>query len=406
MDKKPRLPIAPPQRGDEPGTWAYKTISSRFVNITQRIIFDNNFTKTIEIRLESLIEDIPFVEIRHINDPDAPDQSTWKTYTKPYLGMNWHQPPWFFTEHYFYRRILEATRYFQPGEGYLVDPFSYQKRKGIELSRDSIRNLTENLKFWCESGSDPFEVIKRLMYINLWGNQADYSLWPAEEDDKPDHPDIDQALTHILVDHAGSVAGDILVAKPLSRVDFLVDNAGFELVSDLIFSDYLISSGMATTVRLHVKQHPTYVSDAMENDIRGTIAFLLADQHRPTRMFGKRLGEAWKTNALQIKKNWFWTSPLDGWFMPEELREELSQSDLVISKGDANYRRLLGDRHWSFTTSFEKILSYFPTSLVALRTLKSELVVGLADGQPQEISKLDPEWLTNGRWGLIQHFPG
>ena len=43
----------------------------------------------------------------------APDLDAWKNYVNPYLGQNWYQPPWFFTEHYFYRRILEATGYFQ-----------------------------------------------------------------------------------------------------------------------------------------------------------------------------------------------------------------------------------------------------------------------------------------------------
>jgi hypothetical protein len=90
--------------------------------------------------------------------------------------------------------------------------------------------------------------------------------------------------------------------------------------------------------------------------------------------------------------------------MPDGLREELSNADLVISKGDANYRRLLGDRHWPYTANFEDIVNYFPTSLLVLRTLKSELVVGLDDGQAQGISNEDENWLINGRWGIVQYF--
>ncbi len=40
-------------------------------------------------------------------------------------------------------------------------------------------------------------------------------------------------------------------------------------------------------------------------------------------------------------------------------------------------RRLLGDRHWDFTTNMADIFSYLPVPMVALRTLKSEVATGL-----------------------------
>jgi hypothetical protein len=88
--------------------------------------------------------------------------------------------------------------------------------------------------------------------------------------------------------------------------------------------------------------------------------------------------------------------------MPESLRQELAPSHLIISKGDANYRRLLGDAHWPFTTPFADITSYLPAPLLALRTAKSEVVAGLRPGQPERLFEVDPNWLINGRWGLIQ----
>jgi hypothetical protein len=92
--------------------------------------------------------------------------------------------------------------------------------------------------------------------------------------------------------------------------------------------------------------------------------------------------------------------------MPASLTGELAQADLVISKGDANYRRLLGDRHWAFTTPFTEIVSYFPAPLVALRTLKAELVCGLEPGQADSVAEQDPDWMVNGCWGLIQFHGG
>ena len=60
-----------------------------------------------------------------------------------------------------------------------------------------------------------------------------------------------------------------------------------------------------------------------------------------------------------------------------------------------------------FETPFEDIVSYLPAPLVALRTLKCELASGLAPGQAEETTAEDPDWLINGRWGVIQFFdPG
>ena len=43
----------------------------------------------------------------------------------------------------------------------------------------------------------------------------------------------------------------------------------------------------------------------------------------------------------------------------------------VIFKGDANYRRMLGDRKWDIHTPLTAILHpWAPTNLIALRTLK------------------------------------
>lgn len=46
---------------------------------------------------------------------------------------------------------------------------------------------------------------------------------------------------------------------------------------------------------------------------------------------------------------------------------------MVFLKGDANYRRLIGDRLWSTDTPFLDVAGYFPARLCALRTLKAEL---------------------------------
>jgi len=108
--------------------------------------------------------------------------------------------------------------------------------------------------------------------------------------------------------------------------------------------------------------------------------------------------------VLTLSDDFFWTSPYAFWEMPGSLYDDLSQSDLVIVKGDMNYRRLLGDLHWQFDTRFEDIVSYFPAPLLALRTLKSEVACGLKMEQIDMLKNKESDWLTNGKNGVIQFF--
>jgi len=98
----------------------------------------------------------------------------------------------------------------------------------------------------------------------------------------------------------------------------------------------------------------------------------------------------------------FWTSCLMFRQMPLDLAGELAKADLVILKGDVNYRRLLDDRHWPHTARLEEIAAYFPAPFLVLRTLKGEIMVGLEPGQAEQLAAQDPTWLINGKRGIIQ----
>ena len=50
--------------------------------------------------------------------------------------------------------------------------------------------------------------------------------------------------SHLLVDHSEKVTDFLLDMKEGSIVDIVMDNAGFELVSDLCLADYLVSTGL------------------------------------------------------------------------------------------------------------------------------------------------------------------
>jgi hypothetical protein len=82
----------------------------------------------------------------------------------------------------------------------------------------------------------------------------------------------------------------------------------------------------------------------------------------------------------------------------------MAGADLVISKGDANYRRLLGDLHWEPTAPFSEIVRPLQPVL-ALRTAKSLVAAGVDGVTVQRASATDPDWLTSGDWGMVQLAP-
>lgn len=385
-----------PIRGNEPGTWAEDTITRRLPATARRIPAENSFAPEIEARLAQLAAEIPAAPLRFVHEPDAPDAAGWAAATRPYLGQNWLDVPWFFVETYFYRRVLEAIGYF---DGHRVDPFAYQKQQGLTTTVPAIATLARQLDDWM-AALPAADALARLIAVDLWGNRADLSLWPADEI-RHGNADLETAGAYLLADDTAVVVTHLLQARG-GRVDFLLDNAGFELVGDLALADFLLTAGLVDRVKLHAKLHPTFVSDATAVDIHHTAAFLAGSADPAVGACGLRLQDHLDRGRLAVTDHPFWVSPHAFWDLPHDLRTDLARSRLIVSKGDANYRRLLGDRHWPFTTPFTAIVASRPAPLLALRTLKAELAAGLTPLQIERLHATDPDWMVNGRYGVIQ----
>jgi Damage-control phosphatase ARMT1-like domain len=209
--------------------------------------------------------------------------------------------------------------------------------------------------------------------------------------------------SHKLSDHC-----DRLRKKGGGNVDIIVDNAGFELVTDLALAQYLVQSGIAKVVTFQLKSHPTFVSDALEKDLLETVNYYSDTVDATKYPSCVAAGTVWKeylnTGAWKCSENNFWVQPFPMWQMTEPLRSEMrSRCDLAFVKGDANYRRLLGDLQWDLTASFDDVVGCsFPVPLCALRTLKAELGCGMPKEQIERAAALDPHWMTNGRFGVVQ----
>lgn len=400
----PHLPIPPALMVSEPNSFAQYTIRKRLPAIIQQVTADNSLSQSALANLKALATELFDGIIRPIQADGGTDVAAWSIYVEPFEGNSWLDIPFYFAEAYFYRRILEAIGYFQAHPDHRSDPFAQQKHLGLETALEAIRVITPTPDPTMQ-GSVPYnwqpgELI-RLLYLALWGNRLDLSLWSAGESSRI-RTQVEQDEVNILVNHSDLI-GNQLSQTQSERFDFIVDNAGFELVSDLILVDFLLSAQIVETFVLHLKPYPIFVSDAMIADVHHTLAVLAVDQNEAVRSFAARLRNFITKGRLTLQGNFFWSAPLPFWKMPLGLRQELAQSQLVFVKGDANYRRLLGDCHWAFTTPLEDIASYIPAPLVALRTLKSEVVAGLSLEQIDRLDKEDPQWLINGQWGLI-HF--
>lgn len=398
---KPAQPFPEPLSGSVHGSFAYRTVTERMPRIARETLAENDFTSQVSGELEDLIQDLPTGPIRRLHDVTAPDVEDWETYVTPYLGLDWLSVPWFFAEIYFYRRILEAIGYFLPGAFQGFDPYLKQKTRSLQAAEDSINSMAGQLEEALQA-SDP-DRLRRLIVANLWGNQVDLSMWSAEEA-HPSHREVQTQQAHLLVDDSSRVAEMLYnPSRKQPRVDFILDNYGPELAHDLALADYLLSSRLVRSINFHTKPHPYYVSDAMIKDVQIMLDWFASRSDGGVRALGTRSIDHLHAGRLILTDDFFWTSPLSFWEMPSRIRSLLESSDLVISKGDLNYRRLVGDLNWAPTTPFADVVGYFPAPLLALRVIKAELAVGLTPEKVQDLNAVDPGWMVNGNWGVIQY---
>jgi len=397
--------LPPPLMTSEPGSFASYTIRERKPGILRQVIEDNDYPQEIVQDLEALRVELatgPMLPLRE----NAPDAQDWNQALSGRQGESWHQIDWLFAETFFYRRLLEAVRYFQPGPWDRRDPFGKQKRAHDAVA---VKQLADS---WGQlAGVQPATACDLLLRCCLWGNQADLS-YAAVAARAGGGLDTGEKQKYLLIDHTQITRS--LLSSGLQRVAFINDNSGTELLCDLTLADFLLVQGWAQEVVFHLKDHPFFVSDTMTGDVHALVALLKAADDAGMQGLGTRLDQHLRARRLVLKDDspadglgqGFWTSHHRFRDMPSHLRRTLREAGLVIVKGDANYRRLLGDRHWPHTTRLEDATTYFPAPFVTLRTVKSEIMVGLQPGQAEALQAEDPDWLVNGKRGIIQFVAG
>jgi hypothetical protein len=175
-------------------------------------------------------------------------------------------------------------------------------------------------------------------------------------------------------------------------------------------------------VIFNCKTIPWFVSDVMPKDVPILLNCCLdrgffpnqpsTDQLHALETLVKRWQSYLESGQLVLQSHTFWCSGLAYRSLPTEAPElfaDLKNSELVIFKGDLNYRKLVYDCQWPVTTSFHDAigpdLADRFTSILSLRTNKAETVVGLAKGKQEEIeAKVSPnEWKCTGKYAVVSY---
>jgi uncharacterized protein with ATP-grasp and redox domains len=376
----------------EAGSFARKTIVERKPQIINRVIADNDYPPSTLEKLMRYTEEIATQPITALSDVRE-DTNFWNTHWAKYRGKTWLELPWYFAETYFYRRLLEAVDYLEQGDFYNHDPFFAQK---VTQEDTALAQLAES---WSEiSEIEGVEGFILHLHNALWGNRADLSNFTVRET-AAQGTSSHILKANILIDHTYDVLD--LLSAGVQEVAFISDNVGADSLYDLVLADYLLQKGWTQQVVFHLKNRPFFVSDAMPEDILRVVSKLAESAGQLTGL-GNRLSLSIQDGLLRLVTDPFWVSCLTFAHLPAHIHANLNRADLIILKGDVNYRRLLDDRHWPATTPVEEIASRFPKPALILRTMKGEIVAGLAEGQAERCALEDPDWLINGKRGIIQ----
>ncbi|MCY3831470.1 MAG: ARMT1-like domain-containing protein [Chloroflexi bacterium] len=389
-----------PIRTDRSNAFANNTMRVRLPAIVDEVIALNpDYPPDVLSRLGRLRDEVADGEcMARFELSPASDTAAWSRALKRQREVignepTWHNAEWFFAETYAYRCLIEAARWAENSR----DPFLPKKLE--ELQSAALWRLIEGATQPLDA---PEYELPRAIALALWANRIDLSYSASLErgiDISPDDLLLDdrEALLADLSE-TGVWPEGLMGQKP---VYIVADNTGSELAMDLALSDCLLRH-VTPTVAICLKAHPTFVSDATAPDVW----LLLNEMERRGRdaaALAKRLRQRWRAGQLRFLPHLYWNSSRFLWDLPNDLRRKLNEARLVIIKGDANYRRAVGDAIWPAHTPFKRVLNYLDAPTLCLRTLKSDPVVGLpAASRAAQLDRVDPDWRVNGRRGLIQ----
>ncbi|MFC4534561.1 damage-control phosphatase ARMT1 family protein [Sphaerisporangium dianthi] len=384
----PEATDAPVIMGNVPGSYALSVFRERHPVLVRQVRDALPYSLDRLRALDRLLDEV----VRDVMEPldgSAHDHAAWARWGQGRFGGRWVDVPFLWGESYFYRKLLEATGYFGDGPWRGVDPFGPVKQAELRSAA-----VDDELTALDHAATLPeHEQAAGVLLGSLWGNRADLSHAITASGGR-------DRVTDLVVDDS-ALLWSLLRDRPPGKVCLVADNAGRELLPDLVLIDHLLDRGLAAEVVLHVKPYPYFVSDATPADVAESLRRLAAAPGQAGKV-GGRLWRAMGAGRLALRAHPFSCAPLPYSDMPDDLRGDFASASLTITKGDLNYRRLAGDRFWPPATPFAEVTAYFPGPVVALRTLKSDVLVGVGERELAALDATGSPWRTTGTHAMIQ----
>ena len=380
---------------------------------------------------ESMLGNAVLEPIRHDGRPDI---ETYNTEFGTLRNRTWQAAPWLYTECYMYR-LIHSFFTLSTSFWHSYDMFATSKKSSLVGSKKGTIELVKRFQGLIQAINEKQAVdeetqkaiFEEMIQISLWGNATDLSLLTSlsveELNSRQGKAVRESNKKNILVDDTEQVwnlLSSLRSSGSSTDSHIVLDNAGFELLTDLVFAGYLIQSGYAKKVVLHGKRMPWFVSDVMLDDldylIQGFINGTIYDDIDPEDQDELHdAGIYWKGlmdhDKLELRTELFWTTQHPFGRLPivdPGLFEDLADADLVVFKGDLNYRKLTYDGMWPHSTPFSEALGPLAKkhngqgvrSLV-LRTAKADVCVGLKPGQDE---KLEEGWTRYGKYAMVSYW--
>lgn len=386
------IPAAPVITADRPGTFPHGVLAERHPAIIRQVREAFPYEPAQHRALDALLAECTEGTVEPLPD-GAHDRERWRAWgMDTYAGRSWYDVPWLWSESWFYRRLLDAVGYFGPGPWQGIDPFRPSKLAELRSpATDEELAALDDL-----TGRPEDERAGALLHGSLWGNRADLGFRLSAEGAEQG------AAVPALVADDSERLWPLLDASPTGTLCLVADNAGRELVPDLLLVAHLLAHGRIGRAVLHLKPHPYYVSDATTADVVDAVR-RLTGAGGAAAGYGQGLWAALRDGRLTLRAHPFSCSPLPYEDMPDDLRADFAAATVTVLKGDLNYRRLVGDRYWPATTPFADVTAYFPGPVAALRTLKSDVITGLSAGTEAALTAAEEQrWRTGGTHALIQ----
>ncbi|KAH1846026.1 hypothetical protein KXX54_009353 [Aspergillus fumigatus] len=430
------------------GSMAQQTAETRWAKIIQGVIDDIGETAGAQDvgcqkRAESIAIQIALKDIKtgiEQNKPLTPlpddgklDIQEWNKQLAAIGECSWTNCPWLFGECYMYRsiqRMLNSSKHWQN-----YDVFKRQKDSTFVKSRAAVEELASRyMQIVADTRlaqDESKEAAQKLLFIEmteiaLWGNATDLSLLAnltLEDLQNLQGREAIQKSQRNIVDNDTDDVWAYLqrtAGQTRRQIDIILDNAGFEFFTDVLYAAYLLEAGIATSIRLHTKEFPWFVSDVIPSDVASLFEHLESSECFPVRkhldQLVPRLRKLFQSAAITTTSDPFWTTPFSFHEMPTKapaLFKELQNSYLVIFKGDLNYRKLTRDGLWPHTTTFGTALGPLGkesgVKILALRTNKSDVCVGIpTQSKVDALNEEAPDgaWIRNGKYAIVSFSEG